>query len=180
MAELDPIKNWLNSCDICYTEGPQSLNWAKIMKTITDDLGGFFTQGGWTFLEADSEGEGSGEGGGADDSDAEEDEYDPEEDESEEEGSESEYSAEEDDEDFEDEESGSDESDKLESDEESGKSWSELEEEARKADAEKLDYDSDNAGRRKKGVVSKTRSPVKSKKRPAHSPPPTNGKRKKR
>jgi nucleosome binding factor SPN SPT16 subunit len=55
------------------------------MKTITDDLGGFFAQGGWTFLEADSEGEGDGEGVG-EDSDAEEDDYDPEEDESVEEG----------------------------------------------------------------------------------------------
>jgi len=85
MAELDPIKNWLNSCDMCYTEGPQSLNWAKIMKTITDDINGFFAQGGWTFLEADGDGEGEGEGAG-EDSDAEEDDYDPEEDDSEEEG----------------------------------------------------------------------------------------------
>ncbi len=73
----------LSSCDICYTEGPQSLNWTKIMKTITDDLNGFFAQGGWTFLEADSEGEGEGQGGG-DGSDVEEDDYDPEEEESEE------------------------------------------------------------------------------------------------
>ncbi|CAF1037590.1 unnamed protein product [Rotaria sp. Silwood1] len=183
MAELDPIKNWLNSCDICYTEGPQSLNWAKIMKTITDDLNGFFAQGGWTFLEADSDVEGDGEGGGGgDDSDAEEDDYDPDEEESEEEGSESEYSAEEDDEDFDDEASSSDESDNLGTDEESGKSWSELEEEARRADAEKLDYDSDNGGRSKKkgGTSTKKASPVKSKKRPAHSPPPTNGKKRKR
>ena len=83
MAELDPIKNWLNSCDLCYTEGPQSLNWAKIMKTITDDLSGFFAQGGWTFLEADSE---DGQEGGGEDSDAEEDDYDPEEEGSGEEG----------------------------------------------------------------------------------------------
>jgi nucleosome binding factor SPN SPT16 subunit len=76
---------FFSSCDICYTEGPQSLNWAKIMKTITDDLDGFFVQGGWTFLEADSEGENNGEGGG-DDSDVEEDDYDPDEDESGEEG----------------------------------------------------------------------------------------------
>jgi nucleosome binding factor SPN SPT16 subunit len=74
-----------SSCDICYTEGPQSLNWAKIMKTIMDDLAGFFAQGGWTFLEADTGGEGGGEGAG-DDSDAEADEYDPDEEESGEEG----------------------------------------------------------------------------------------------
>jgi nucleosome binding factor SPN SPT16 subunit len=55
------------------------------MKTITDDLGGFFTQGGWTFLGVDSEGEGDGEGGG-DNSDEAEDDYDPDEEASEEEG----------------------------------------------------------------------------------------------
>ena len=56
------------------------------------------------------------------------------------------------------------------------------------ADAEKLEYDSDNGGQGKKksggggggGTASKKRSPIVSKKRPAHSPPPTNGKRKKR
>ena len=98
------------------------------MKTITDDLEGFFAQGGWTFLEADSEAEGGGRGGGVDGSDVDEDDYDPDADDSEEEGrkqfnqyerifhfdglffsgSESEYSAEEDDEeDFEEEESDS-------------------------------------------------------------------------
>ena len=73
-----------SSCDICYTEGPQALNWSKIMKTITDDLSGFFAQGGWTFLEADGpEGEAKGV---EEDSDAEEDDYNPEAEESGEEG----------------------------------------------------------------------------------------------
>ena len=53
------------------------------MKTITDDLGGFFVQGGWTFLETDSD---EGQGGGADESDVGEDEYDPDEEDSGEEG----------------------------------------------------------------------------------------------
>uniref|UniRef100_A0A8C4QTG7 FACT complex subunit n=1 Tax=Eptatretus burgeri TaxID=7764 RepID=A0A8C4QTG7_EPTBU len=52
---LDPIKEWLNSCDLKYTEGVQSLNWTKIMKTIIDDPEGFFEQGGWSFLNPDSE-----------------------------------------------------------------------------------------------------------------------------
>jgi nucleosome binding factor SPN SPT16 subunit len=55
------------------------------MKTITDDLNGFFAQGGWTFLEADSD-DGRGGNGAGDDSDAEEEDYDPEEEESGEEG----------------------------------------------------------------------------------------------
>lgn len=55
------------------------------MKTITDDLNGFFAQGGWTFLGSDSDNEGEREGAG-DDSDIEEDDYDPEEEDSGEEG----------------------------------------------------------------------------------------------
>jgi nucleosome binding factor SPN SPT16 subunit len=70
---------------MCYTEGPQALNWSKVMKTITDDVHGFFSQGGWTFLEL--EGGGSGpEEGVAQDSDIDEDSYDPDEEESGEEG----------------------------------------------------------------------------------------------
>ena len=44
-----------SSCDIRYTEGVQSLNWAKIMKTITDDPEGFFDSGGWSFLDPQSD-----------------------------------------------------------------------------------------------------------------------------
>ena len=42
MSILDHVKEWLNSVDIKYTEGIQSLNWTKIMKTITDDPEGEF------------------------------------------------------------------------------------------------------------------------------------------
>ncbi len=44
-----------SSCDIRYSEGVQSLNWGKIMKTILDDPEGFFDDGGWKFLDPDSE-----------------------------------------------------------------------------------------------------------------------------
>lgn len=44
-----------SSCDIKYTEGIQSLNWGKIMKTINDDPEGFFDSGGWSFLDPESE-----------------------------------------------------------------------------------------------------------------------------
>ena len=47
------IKDWLNSSDIRYTEGVQSLNWAKVLKTVVDDPMGFFEQGGWDFLKQD-------------------------------------------------------------------------------------------------------------------------------
>lgn len=46
-----------SSCDIRYSEGIQSLNWTKIMKTITDDPEGFFESGGWTFLDPESDAE---------------------------------------------------------------------------------------------------------------------------
>ena len=44
-----------SSCDIKYTEGVQSLNWTKIMKTINDDPQGFFDSGGWSFLDPESD-----------------------------------------------------------------------------------------------------------------------------
>ena len=44
-----------SSCDLRYTEGVQSLNWTKIMKTITDDPEGFFDNGGWSFLNPESD-----------------------------------------------------------------------------------------------------------------------------
>ena len=47
--------NHHSSCDIKYTEGIQSLNWGKIMKTINDNPEDFLENGGWSFLEPDSE-----------------------------------------------------------------------------------------------------------------------------
>ena len=55
MASIDAIKDWLNSVDIKYTEGLQSLNWTKIMKTITDNPEAFFADGGWEFLDPQEE-----------------------------------------------------------------------------------------------------------------------------
>lgn len=52
---FDVVSSDFSSCDIKYTEGVQSLNWTKIMKTIVDDPEGFFAQGGWSFLDPDSE-----------------------------------------------------------------------------------------------------------------------------
>ncbi|VDI07180.1 Hypothetical predicted protein [Mytilus galloprovincialis] len=126
MQMLDHVKEWLNSCDIRYSEGVQSLNWAKIMKTITDDPDGFFDSGGWSFLDPESDAE-------ADDGDdSEEDEhYEPSDDDDSAEES-SDYSEESD---WEGEEEDSEEGeDDLGSSEESGKDWDELEEEARRAD----------------------------------------------
>ena len=50
-----PLCSIYSSCDIKYTEGVQSLNWTKVMKTINDDPEGFFDSGGWSFLDPESE-----------------------------------------------------------------------------------------------------------------------------
>ena len=44
-----------SSCDIRYSEGIQSLNWARIMKVIVDDPEAFFDDGGWKFLDPESD-----------------------------------------------------------------------------------------------------------------------------
>lgn len=134
MNQLDQIKEWLNSCDIKYTEGLQNFNWPKIMKTITDDPEGFFDQGGWNFLEADSDDVKT-----VDDeiSDEEDDAYDPSESESE--ASDSSEDSEAYSDSDSDSESGSGSGSGSGSDEESGKDWSDLEEEARKADMDQSD-----------------------------------------
>ncbi|KAL9700526.1 hypothetical protein quinque_003967 [Culex quinquefasciatus] len=125
MNMLDHVKEWLNSCDIRYSEGIQSLNWAKIMKTIVDDPEGFFDNGGWTFLDPESDGEGAAN---SETEDEEDDAYEPTDDDDPEESDDSEdYS-----EASEDDDSASDED--LGSEEESGKDWSDLEREAAEED----------------------------------------------
>ncbi|XP_013114193.1 FACT complex subunit spt16 isoform X1 [Stomoxys calcitrans] len=136
MNLLDHVKEWLNSCDIRYTEGIQSLNWAKIMKTITDDPEGFFEQGGWSFLDPESGSEDEKE-----EAESEEDEaYEPTDLDSDvESDDDSEYSeASEDDSD--------DDSEELGSDEESGKDWSDLEREAAEEDRNR-DYEDVDTGK---------------------------------
>lgn len=128
MNMLDHVKEWLNSCDIRYSEGIQSLNWTKIMKTITDDPEGFFESGGWTFLDPESD----NEVGAAEDEEDEEDEaYEPTDSAS---GLESEDDSEYSEGDT---EGDSDSEEELGSDEESGKDWSDLEREAEEEDRER-------------------------------------------
>ncbi|KAJ2703732.1 FACT complex subunit spt16 [Coemansia sp. IMI 203386] len=131
MKQLDNIKEWLDSVNLAYTEGPVNLNWAPIMKTINNDPAGFFEDGGWSFLAQDSDAEGE-------DSEEEESEFTVSEDEFEE--SESESSAE---------ESGfgteSDESEE-DDDDESGEDWDELEAKAKAYD-DKRTHPSESAER---------------------------------
>merc|ERR1719209_738793 len=140
MTMLDHVKEWLNSCDIKYTEGVQSLNWTKIMKTIVDDPEGFFESGGWSFLDPESDGEDD------DDDDSDEDETfameESDDDSGSEEDSDEEYS---DDSNVSDEEGYSGE--ELGSDESSGKDWSDLEAEAAEDDRDR-GRDEENEARR--------------------------------
>ncbi|KAI0233392.1 FACT complex subunit SPT16 [Lamellibrachia satsuma] len=134
MSQLDPVKDWLNSCDIYYTEGLQSLNWAKIMKTITDDPTGFFEGGGWTFLDTQNV-----DGEDEDDDDEEDDNvYEPSD--VEDEGDSSSEDSEESNWSDEDESASASEED-LGSSEEEGKDWDDLEKEAREADREHIDVE---------------------------------------
>ncbi|PSN69825.1 SPT16-domain-containing protein [Corynespora cassiicola Philippines] len=61
VESLDPVKDWLDSVDIPFTEGPLNLNWATIMKTVTSDPHQFFVDGGWSFLSTESDDEGGEE-----------------------------------------------------------------------------------------------------------------------
>lgn len=57
VESLDGVKDWLDSIDVPYSEGPLNLNWGTIMKTVTADPHEFFAGGGWSFLAAESDSE---------------------------------------------------------------------------------------------------------------------------
>uniref|UniRef100_A0A6G1S525 FACT complex subunit n=1 Tax=Aceria tosichella TaxID=561515 RepID=A0A6G1S525_9ACAR len=124
MSKLEEIKNWLDRCDIKFTSGTTNLNWPALLKRIKEDIDGFFNEGGWSFLDSDAE----DEEGEEDEDESGDDQYNPSEDETEEEEDEDESELEEEESEYEDSEG------ELGSSEESGKDWSELEEEAAKAD----------------------------------------------
>ena len=51
MEHLEPLKSWLDSCNIKFYEGTANLNWNSIMKHVNDiGLEGFYDDGGWKFL----------------------------------------------------------------------------------------------------------------------------------
>ena len=123
MESLEAVKDWLDSVDITFTEGPLNLNWSTIMKTVVSDPYGFFADGGWSFLAAESDSEG------------EDDEQ-----ESAFELSDSELAAadesSEDDSDFDDDASAEASDEDFSGDDESGEDWDELEKKAKKKDRE--------------------------------------------
>ncbi|KAH8820790.1 FACT complex subunit-domain-containing protein [Xylogone sp. PMI_703] len=57
VESLENVKEWLDSVNIPFTEGPLNLNWPTIMKTVTADPHQFFADGGWSFLAAESDDE---------------------------------------------------------------------------------------------------------------------------
>lgn len=55
VESLENVKEWLDSVNIPFSEGPLNLNWPTIMKTITSDPHQFFADGGWSFIGAESD-----------------------------------------------------------------------------------------------------------------------------
>lgn len=57
MESLEDVKEFLDTSEIAYSEGPLNLNWSVIMKTVQADPHQFFVDGGWGFLQDDSDDE---------------------------------------------------------------------------------------------------------------------------
>jgi len=55
VESLENVKEWLDSVNIPFSEGPLNLNWPTIMKTVTADPHAFFVDGGWSFLATESD-----------------------------------------------------------------------------------------------------------------------------
>jgi len=136
--QLEKVKEWLDSVDIAYTEGPLNLNWGMIMKTVIADPHQFFKDGGWSFLNTDT-----------DDEDKEEES----EEESAYEMSDEELAASEseseDESDFDDD--ASDDEGDAESDlSDEGEDWDDMEQKAAKADRDGPPKDEDDGGKKRK------------------------------
>ncbi|KAI0080592.1 FACT complex subunit SPT16 [Panus rudis PR-1116 ss-1] len=125
-AQLDDVKNWLDSVDIPLAEGPVNLNWGPIMKTINEDPYEFFQGGGCDPESSESESEFEAEEEDFESSESAEDssEYDDGSNASDDEGSGSDFD-----------------------DDSEGDDWDELERKAAKSDKKKVEqgrsYDSD-------------------------------------
>lgn len=137
--QLDKVKEWLDSVNIAYTEGPLNLNWSMIMKTVIADPHQFFKDGGWSFLNTDSDAE-----------EAEESEEESAFEMSEEELLESESESEEDSE-FDEDASASDDEGDAESDlSDEGEDWDDMEKKAAKADRNGALKEEDDGGKKRK------------------------------
>lgn len=134
---LDTVKDFIDSSDIPYSEGPLNLNWPTIMKTVTADPHHFFQTGGWSFLQDDSDEEDGEEDDEESNFEIDEDELDEVSESSEED---SDYGS-----------NVSDEDDDAEmSEEEEGEDWDELEAKAKKRDRESGLNDDEGRSKKKR------------------------------
>ena len=139
VESLDRVKEWLDSVDIAFTEGPLNLNWQTIMKTVSTDPHSFFKEGGWSFLTQDSDDEGGEE-------EDEESAFEM----SDEELAQSESESD-DESDFAEDASASDDEGEPDSGlSEEGEDWDEMEAKAKKADAGSFEQDDDRGKKRKR------------------------------
>ncbi|KAI3400100.1 hypothetical protein diail_4330 [Diaporthe ilicicola] len=138
MDSLEDVKDFLDSSDIAFTEGPLNLNWPTIMKTVTADTHQFFADGGWSFLANDSD----------DENDEEEEEQESNFEISESELEDASESSEEDS-DF-DSNASAEASDEEASDEDEGEDWDEMERKAKKRDRENAAEEEESRGKKSK------------------------------
>ncbi|KAJ9651088.1 FACT complex subunit spt16 [Neophaeococcomyces mojaviensis] len=136
--QLEKVKEWLDSVDIAYTEGPLNLNWGMIMKTVIADPHQFFKDGGWSFLNTDSDDEDKEE------ESEEESAFEMSDEELNESESESEDESEFDDD-------ASDDEGDAESDlSDEGEDWDDMEKKAAKADRNGVVNEEDDGGKKRK------------------------------
>ncbi|KAL2758648.1 hypothetical protein ACRALDRAFT_1075151 [Sodiomyces alcalophilus JCM 7366] len=134
---LDAVKEFIDSSDIPYSEGPLNLNWPTIMKTVTADPHQFFVDGGWSFLQADSDDEDGDEEDEESNFELDDDELDEASESSEED---SDFGS-----------NVSDEDDEAEmTDEDEGEDWDELEAKAKKRDRDGGLDDDEGRGKKKR------------------------------
>lgn len=138
VESLDIVKDWLDSCEIPFTEGPLNLNWGTIMKTVISDPHQFFVDGGWSFLSSETDDE-------DDEEEDEESDFQMDEDEFHDDAS-SEEDSEEVDEYASDDEGSADEEDE----DDEGEDWDELERKAKKQDRDGALDDEDKTRKRKR------------------------------
>ncbi|ORZ39360.1 FACT complex component Spt16 [Catenaria anguillulae PL171] len=139
--ELELVREWLDTNDILFSEGPVNLNWAAIMKTINDDPAAFFEETGWSFLQAGSDDEDGGSSESASEFEASGSDMDMSDDDDES----SAYSGS-DGSDFDEDDSGSGSGSGGGSEDESGEDWDEMEEKLMRKE-KKRGYDSDDDDR---------------------------------
>ncbi len=137
VENLESVKDWLDSVNLPFSEGPLNLNWSTIMKTVTADPHQFFVDGGWSFLAADSDEENESE-------EEEESAFEM----TDEEINASEKSSE-DESEFDDEASAEASDDGSAVSDESGEDWDELEKKAKKKDKES-GFDDEERGKKRK------------------------------